>query len=96
MVVKRVGVASCGKIVGAIYGGLGLLVGLVFSLLAVFGVPLFGPEDPGWAPLVLGVGAVVVLPLFYAVMGFVIGIVAAWIFNLASGWTGGLQLEVES
>ena len=41
-------------------------------------------------------GFVVLLPLFYALMGFLAGVVGAWIYNLLAGWIGGLEFEFEA
>jgi hypothetical protein len=38
----------------------------------------------------------ILLPFFYAVMGFLIGALTAWMYNLFAGWVGGIQLELRS
>jgi hypothetical protein len=43
----------------------------------------------------LGVAAIVVLPIFYGVFGFIIGMIWAAIYNLITGVVGGLELEFE-
>ncbi|SCK15999.1 hypothetical protein [Vogesella sp. LIG4] len=37
---------------------------------------------------------VVVLPLLYAVGGFIGTLIAAWLYNLAASWTGGIEITV--
>jgi hypothetical protein len=34
-------------------------------------------------------------PVFYGVLGFLLGILAAWIYNVVAKWTGGIEFEVE-
>ena len=34
-------------------------------------------------------------PFLYAAMGFITGAIAAVIYNLAAGWTGGLEMHFE-
>ncbi len=34
------------------------------------------------------------MPVFYAIMGFIVGVLAAAVYNLVARWTGGLQFEV--
>jgi hypothetical protein len=46
------------------------------------------------APL-FGVGAVILLPLFYGLMGFLMGMLTAALYNLIAGWLGGVELEVQ-
>jgi hypothetical protein len=35
------------------------------------------------------------MPFFYAAMGFVAGVVSAWVYNLIAGWIGGIEVDVE-
>jgi hypothetical protein len=41
-----------------------------------------------------GAGAIVVLPIFYGVLGFVMTLIGAALFNLVVGVTGGIEVEV--
>lgn len=45
--------------------------------------------------LFFGVGAVIFLPLFYGVLGFVAGLISAFAYNVIAGAFGGLELEIE-
>ncbi len=98
MVLKRVGVLSCGKIMGLLYAGIGLIAGGIFALGSlVGGVAGLAADDGGGAVFALffGVGAVIFLPVFYGVMGFISGVVSAFLYNLVAGWIGGIELEFE-
>lgn len=41
-----------------------------------------------------GIGAIfaIFLPIFYAIAGFIAGIISALVYNLVAKWTGGLEL----
>ncbi len=93
MILRRVGVLSCGKLLGCLYALLGFLIGGVFSLLAVAGFA-FGGGRQGPGELVFGVGAIVLLPVFYGVLGFIAGIIGAGLYNLIAGVVGGIELEL--
>jgi hypothetical protein len=43
----------------------------------------------------LGIGFAILVPLIYAVMGFVSGAIGALIYNLVASWIGGIEVEVE-
>ena len=45
--------------------------------------------------MMFGAGAIVILPIFYGVLGFVGGAVTALAYNLIAGWTGGLEIDVQ-
>lgn len=100
MTVKSIGVLSLAKVMGTIYAGLGLVIGLVFSFFALLGAA-FGSalqESTGLEALfgaLFGVGAVIVLPMFYGLMGFLGGLLTGALYNLAARAVGGIELEME-
>jgi hypothetical protein len=97
MVIRRVNPISAGKIGGALGAGLGLIVGACVSLfmLVAGGAMAASDEHAGGAfrGMFLGVGAIVVLPIFYGVMMFVYGLIVAALYNFAAKFTGGLELD---
>jgi hypothetical protein len=40
-----------------------------------------------------GVGAIVLLPIFYGVLGFLGTLIMALLFNFAAGVTGGIEVD---
>jgi DNA-directed RNA polymerase subunit RPC12/RpoP len=90
--VKRVGVLSVAVVSAIIYGLLGLLVGLAVAV-ASFVAPV-APIPVLRGPF-LGVAAVVVLPLVYAALGFVVGLLTATVYNAAARLVGGIKLLLE-
>jgi hypothetical protein len=100
MVLKRVGVWSAAKLSGVLYGSIGLIIGAIFALMSFMGVSLppsaYGESPPPtWLAPILGVGAIVFLPLLYGVMGVVVGAVSAALFNFFARLAGGLEVELE-
>ena len=98
MIIRRVSPMSCAKVAGVLYALVGLIFGagisLFFMLLgsAVDTAEMRGPL----AGLIFGVGAVVVLPIVYGLMGFVTVAVAAVLYNLVAGIVGGVELDVDT
>ena len=43
-----------------------------------------------------GAAAIVVLPIFYGVIGAIGGLVTAFLYNLVAGVVGGIEIDVES
>lgn len=95
MIVRRVGVASVAKIYGAISGAFGLVAGLFLALASVVGAGLADSSDVSFLGPLLGVGAVIALPVFYGVMGFVAGAIGAALYNVFAGMVGGVEIDVE-
>ena len=52
-------------------------------------------DVPSWIAPIFGIGAIVIAPVFYGVMGLIGGAVAAAVYNLVAGVAGGLDLEVQ-
>ena len=97
MRIRRVRPLSLGKMMGGLDLLMGLIIGGIFSLVALFGAAMI-PAEEGGGPLLgalFGLGAVIVLPIVYGVMGFVMGIVGALIYNLVAGLFGGIEIEVD-
>lgn len=95
MVIKRIGPLSCAKIVGTLHLFLGLVVGGAISLIAVAGG--FGTDAPEIAGIgaIIGLGSIVFFPVLYGCIGFVTALVGAWLYNLMSGFVGGVQMDVQ-
>ena len=45
--------------------------------------------------MAFGTGFAIAMPFIYAIMGFVGGIVSAFVYNLIARWVGGVEVEVE-
>ena len=93
MVITRVAPVSVAKIAGTIYALLGLLFGAVVSVAALVGAFAGGGEAPLLGAL-FGVGAVVLLPIFYGCLGFVMSLVMAVLYNAVSGFVGGVEVDL--
>ena len=96
MVINRIGVWSVARVYGAMLAAMGFLFGAFVALFSLVGVGLAGSgsEVPSWVGAMLGVGAVIVLPIFYGVMGIVMGAISAALYNLFAGMVGGISVDV--
>jgi hypothetical protein len=92
MIVQRIGVLSVGKMMGLTYAIIGFIPGVIVSLAALAGAGLGG--GGGGAGLLFGVGAVIILPIFYGGIGFVGGIISAAIYNALVSVVGGIEIDL--
>ena len=80
MTLRRVDPISFGKIAGVVYAIFGAVAGIfvtAFSLLgAAFGMSMGQPEE-AWLGLLFGVGSLILMPLFYDLIGFVMSLLMA-------------------
>ena len=94
MVIRRVGPLSCAKVAGLLYLFIGLVAGALVSLFAVGGSMFADTPARGIGSILFGAGAIVILPIFYSVFGFVMTLIMASLFNLVVGITGGIEVDV--
>ena len=104
MVLRRIGVWSAARLYGGLCAVLGLLFGVIFALVALAGgmAGMASDGGAGGAGLVsgpfgaiFGVGAIIALPLFYGVLGVIMGALTAVLYNLFAGLFGGIELETQ-
>jgi hypothetical protein len=95
MVIRRVAPLSFAKITAVLYALLGLIFGAIVTLISLAGG--FASNGSGGAGfgMMFGAGAIVVLPLMYGAFGFIGTLIGAWLYNLAAGIVGGVEMDVQ-
>lgn len=76
-----------------LYGLMGLVFLPIMLLFALLGSQLPAQQRAG--VMAVGVGFMLFFPVIYAAMGFVFGVIGAWIYNIVAKWVGGIEVEVE-
>ncbi len=92
-IIKSVGVISVAKIMGMIYGCMGLIFAPLFLLMGLLGSAL-GQHNAPFAGI-FGVVLAILMPVLYGLMGFLMGAFGAFLYNLFAKWVGGFELEIE-
>ena len=93
MIIRRIGPMSIARLSGLLYAVMGLIFGGIISLVALAGG--FGSDDHAAAfGGFIGVAAVLVLPICYGLLGFVATLIAAWLYNVAAGVVGGIEVDI--
>jgi hypothetical protein len=98
MTIKRVGVLSLAKIFGIVMAGIGLIFGVIYGLImmTIGAAMMSGRGGPGAGfGIVGGLFMMILIPAFYGILGFVLGALYGFIYNIASGFVGGVELEME-
>lgn len=93
-VVKRIGPGSAFKVGLVVYAFLGLIVGALVSLIALVGASFAREAQIPFAGVLFGVGAVIVFPILYGILGGVMAAIGALIYNLAARVVGGLEIDI--
>ncbi|MCD6454813.1 MAG: hypothetical protein J7L62_05880 [Candidatus Aminicenantes bacterium] len=87
LTLEKIDVLKTGILFAVINGLLGLIVLLLYGAI---GAALIKKANPAFAAL--GVILIIFIPLFYAILGFIMGILGALILNLALNITRGVPI----
>ncbi len=101
-VLRRIGPGSALKVGAVLHAIIGLIVGLFASILALVGSPLVNsatrcPLLGAHCPLLgrgVGVAAIIIFPIVYAIVGGIVSALSALIYNLVAGWVGGIEVDI--
>lgn len=95
MIIKRIGPLSLAKLSAMLYAIFGLVLGGIFSLIALAGGFASDTAEAAGVEAMIGVAAVMVFPILYGLMGFVISLIGAWLYNVAAGVIGGVEVDMQ-
>ena len=101
MTIRRFGVISVAKMYGLLMFIFGLIFGILYGLFfIVFGAAMSaaGGRDAtmgGVSSAVVGISMMIGIPIFYGILGFVMGAIGALVYNALSGIIGGVKFELE-
>jgi len=97
--VTKVGVLSIGKLIGTVNLIVGLAVGLIAAVagtVAYFSAGEYAFFEGLLGSLAIILTAVVLYPLVMFALGWLYGILVAFIFNVVIGVSGGVELTVRN
>lgn len=99
--VKKVGVWSCGKLSAVISFLFGIIVFFLF-LITILPIALLANSSFMGGSLtyssIIFPALIISLsyPFILAIQGFIMGVLGAFVYNLASSWVGPLEVEIEN
>jgi hypothetical protein len=73
-----------------------LAVAVIYFILALVFVPIVylaarAQANSNFSPILMVVG-----PICYGLFGYIFTAIACWLYNIVSGWTGGIAITLES
>jgi len=82
---RRFSIGQTAKVLGVLYGLLGLIF-LPFFLLGA----MFSPKQTGF-----GVGFAIALPIIYGLCGFIFTAIGCALYNWVAGMVGGIEVQLD-
>jgi hypothetical protein len=99
---KRIEVLSTAKLAAGVMALAGLIAGILYSFggliidALVSGGLITTSETPGLSfGTVLAFGALIGIPIIFAIPGLIVGAIGAFLYNLAARWIGGIRVDLE-
>lgn len=100
--VKKINVLSLVKFQAVLASLIGLVAGILYSFggLIIDTLVSLGwityPDTPGLGfGTVLAFGALIGMPIIFAAIGLVVGLIEALLYNLFARWFGGIEIDFE-
>ncbi len=100
--IKKLGVLSVAKIYAVMMLVIMLIISIPYGLfIMIFGAAMMGSGQregllAGGGGIVLGLLVMIGLPIIYGAFGFIAGALTAFLYNIFSGFVGGVEIEVEN
>ena len=97
--IKHIRVWSLAKISAVISLFVGLLFvifsGILIVASSMMGTPMLGTSVVQAGSFTLGAVVAIIAVTGYAIIGFIWGAIAAFIYNIAADWFGGIEIDIE-
>ena len=84
-----------GITLAVIYGVMALIFMVPFFLILSLAGAASAKTGAHALPVIFSGVFVIFLPIIYAVLGFIGGVLAAFIYNLVAKWTGGVEFTTQ-
>ena len=93
MILKKIYPLSLAKLQTILLAIVGLLIGIFYVILgkALYRTGQLDAEQQ----IIFSPWMIIVLPIVYAIMGFITGIIGAGLYNLTANWVGGIKIELK-
>ncbi len=91
---RNVNPVQCGIVSGVLYALLGVIAALFLApIMSIMTSHMPPGLNVGPGP---SMSSLIFLPIVYAVLGFIGGMITAFLYNLVARWTGGVEVTLDS
>ena len=89
-VLRLIAPLPAARVLGLLY----MVISIPFAILFWYFAPANSPF--GGLGATGGIFMVIILPIIYGVVGFVMTLLGAWLYNVMAGLLGGIRIEVQA
>ncbi|NLA75799.1 MAG: hypothetical protein GX846_10090 [Deltaproteobacteria bacterium] len=93
--IKKIGVLQTAKLAAILYFIFSAIIVVPIGLITMITGSALGSDNIISGSL-FGGTFMVIMPIFYAVLGFIFVAIACLIYNLVAGFVGGIEIELEN
>jgi hypothetical protein len=87
--IRSISVGQAAKVFGILYGLMGLI------LIPFFWIVIAAAPKEAGSPFAFGVGVLIFIPVFYAIIGFIGTAIACAVYNWVAGKVGGIEVQLD-
>ena len=92
--IKKIDVMVAAKLNGLLSAVFGFIFGAILSLFSFIGTNVHNMKG-GMFGIAYGAGAIIILPIFYAVFGYLAGLIGAAVYNVIAKKIGGFKIDLK-
>jgi len=89
---QRLGVMSVAKLYALMMAIAGLIMGLFTSIMSIFSAVMF--PSGAWG-VGFGIASIIILPIIFAILGFICGSIGSFLYNIIAGKFGGIEMDFD-
>lgn len=94
MVLKRIDPMSYAKVYAVITALVIFVICLIYAFFIIAFAGMFG-EDAGAIGAGIAIAIVIIAPIVYGIMVFLLGLLMAWLYNVVAARIGGVEFDFE-
>ena len=91
VVLKKIGILSVAKVQAILMIVVGLVLGIFYAIVAASIDKTQYTSEP---IVMLGWWSILIMPVFYGILGFILGAIGAWLYNIVAKKVGGIEIEL--
>jgi len=88
--ITSIGISQTARTVAALYGLLGIIVGVFAFFFALYAPSSRFATTSGFVPAIF---ALILFPIFYALGAFIFVAIGSWVYNFVAAKTGGVEFH---